>query len=156
MNPFDPDAPLTEEDLSLLAEIGAAQQALDPPPPHLTERMLLAVSLTLMEAELAVLVEGPLEAVRAEPSVVESVTFTASSVSLMITPTRVDSGVVIDGWVTGGGILVELHAGGEVIERTSDATGRLAWPPVPAGRVRFLIRPARDGGRPVITPTIEV
>lgn len=156
MNIFDPDGPLTEADLALLAEIGAAQLAHDPPPPDLIDRMLLAVSLTLMEAELAVLVEGPLEAVRAEPSVVESITFTASAVSLMITPTRVDSGVVIDGWVTGGGVRVELHAGGEVIERVSDATGRLVWPPVPSGPVRFLIRPAREGTRPVITPTIEV
>ncbi|NHB84377.1 hypothetical protein G7085_06505 [Tessaracoccus sp. HDW20] len=99
--------------------------------------MLTAVSVALMEAELAVLVDGGLEVVRSEPAT--TITFTASSLSLMITLTEVERRVRIDGWVTGGGIAVQLLTGAEVLETVSDATGRLVWTSVPHGPVRFRI-----------------
>jgi len=154
MNAYDPDAHLTADDAELFAQIARAAELRDPVPEGMTDRIIAAVSLTLMEAELAVLVDGSLEAVRWEQA--STVTFSASSLSLMVTLTEVDGRVRIDGWVTGGGVLVELHAGDDVFEATSDATGRLVWPSVPHGPVRFRITPDREGARPVITPTIEV
>lgn len=156
MNRFDADELLTSEDVALLRDIGAAAVEHDPLPEAMIERLLLAVSLELMEAELATLADLRLEAARAETTAVETITFTASSLSLMITLTRDDEGVRIDGWVTAGGVEVELHAGGAVESALSDATGRLTWAPVPPGPVRFLIRPGREGAKPVLTPIIEV
>lgn len=156
MDTFDVDELLTAEDLTLLRDIGAAAEEHDPLPPAMLDRLLLAVSLELMEAELATLADMRLEEARTETTSVETITFTASSLSLMIALSREDDAVRIDGWVTGGGVEVELHAGGSIQTALSDATGRLTWVFVPPGPVRFLIRPGREGALPVLTPIIEV
>jgi hypothetical protein len=74
----------------------------------------------------------------------------------MVTMTGVDDGVRVDGWVTGGGVEVDLLAGDQAFAATSDATGRLTWPTVAHGAIRFRIRPPQPGSRVVVTPTIEV
>lgn len=153
----DARAPLTDDDLALLADIGRAQDELDPLPPGLVERIEFAISLELLNAELATLTDAELLTVRSEEAVVtDTVTFTASSISLMIVLSPDQDAVRIDGWVTGGGITVTLHAGADSHPAVSDATGRLVWSGVPHGPVRFLVAPARPGGRPVVTPMIEV
>ena len=152
---IDHDHPMTDDDFRLLAALADAQDELDPLPPGLIDRLTLALSLELLEAELAVLAAEALEPARAD-SPVDSITFTASSLSLMVTLTRDDDLVRVDGWVTGGGVEVDLLRGDERHTATSDATGRLAWPPVAPGPVRFRIRPPQPGSRAVVTPTIEV
>lgn len=153
MSAHDADLPLTDDDLALLASVAAAQNEHDPLPAGMLQRIDLAVSLELMAAELAVLTSDHLEPARAD---VDTVTFTASTTSLMITFATVDDGVRLDGWITGGGITVDLHAAAGVWTAVSDATGRLVWPTVEHGPVRFVIHPTRDGDRPVATPTVEV
>ena len=155
MTAYDAVRPLTAEDKALLTALAAAQDQYDPIPPGLIERLSLAISLELMEAELAVLTAGALEPARADTAV-DSITFTASSLSLMVTMSSVDDGVRVDGWVTGGGVEVDLMAGGESLAATSDATGRLTWPTIGHGAIRFRIRTPQPGARVVVTPTIEV
>ena len=151
----DANRPMTADDARVLTLLAEAQDLHDPMPPGLIERISLAVSLELMEAELAVLIAHELEPARADTPV-DSITFTASSLSLMVTMASVDDGVRVDGWVTGGGVEVELLSGDESFAATSDATGRLTWPTVAHGAVRFRIRPPQPGSRVVVTPTIEV
>lgn len=157
MSPEPADKPLIQEDLRLLSEVASVSAELDPVPETLLARIFLAVSLGLMEAELANIVAAPLVAARTEaPLTAETITFTASNTSLMITLSEDGARVRVDGWVTGAGSEVELHTGREVLLATADATGRLFWPLVAHGPVRFLIRPSREGAAAVVTPTIEV
>ena len=174
MTGYDAEHPLTTDDARVLTLLAEAQDAHDPMPPGLLERISLAVSLELMEAELAVLTAEALEPARADTPVV-SITFTPSSLSLMVTMTGVgdgvpgegwvigpdglprrDAGVRVDGWVTGGGVEVDHVARDQAFAATSDATGRLTWPTVAHGAIRFRIRPPQPGSRVVVTPTIEV
>ena len=74
----------------------------------------------------------------------------------MVVITATELGVRIDGWVTGGGLTVRLYTDATVHTAVADATGRLVWPEVRHGRVRFLVEPDRPGARPVVTPPIEV
>ena len=153
----DPLGPLAGDDLELLGGISRAQDALDPLPAGLLERLEFAISLELLNAELATLTDSELLTTRSDEDVLtDMITFTASSTSLMIVLSPDQDGVRIDGWVTGGGITVTLHAGTDARPVVSDATGRLIWSAVPHGPVRFLVEPVRPGGRPVVTPTIEV
>jgi len=153
MNSHDADAPLTDDDLALLAALADAQEQADPMPPGMLDRIALAVSLELMNAELAVLTSDALQPARAE---VDTVTFTASTISLMVTWAPSDDGVRVAGWITGGGVRVDLHTSTAVHTSTSDATGRLEWPAVQPGSVRFVIHPVRKGDRAVATPFIEI
>ncbi len=155
MTAHDADHPLSAEDHALLTALATAQDAHDPMPPGLIERVSLAISLELMEAELAVLTAEALEPARADAAV-DSITFTASSLSLMVTMTTVDDGVRIDGWVTGGGVEVDRLTGDESLAAISEATGRLVWPTIGHGAARFRIRPPQPGARVVVTPTIAV
>ena len=66
MTGYDADHPLTADDARVLTLLAEAQDAHDPMPPGLLERISLAVSLELMEAELAVLTAEALEPARAD------------------------------------------------------------------------------------------
>ncbi|SHJ53470.1 hypothetical protein SAMN02745244_02723 [Tessaracoccus bendigoensis DSM 12906] len=150
------ELPLDRDDFRLLSAVASAATSFDPPPNDLVTRIMLAVSLDLMEAELATLVAAPMAMARTEhPLAPETITFTSSAASLMIALDGDNGDVRVDGWVTGG-TQVELHTGREVLPQTADETGRLVWQAVPRGPVRFLIRPLLAGASPVITPTIEL
>lgn len=149
--------PLDADDVAIFGALATAQAELDPLPIGMMERLTFALSLALMNAELAALDGRPLLAARGlDPAVTDTVTFTASTLSLMVVLSEVDGGVRVDGWVTGGGVTVEARTSDTVDVRVSDATGRLVWPLVPHGPLRFLIQPNRPDQRPVVTPTIEV
>ena len=149
--------PLDDRDELLLAAIAAAQADQDPPPAGLMERMRFALSLELMNAELAALETGSPAGVRGvDPAVTDTLTFTASGLSLMVVLSEADGGVRVDGWVTGGGVTVEARSADAVDAQVSDATGRLTWAELPHGPLRFLIHPPLPGQRPVVTPVIEV
>ena len=158
MTPHD-DAlrPLDAADDDLLAAVAAAQARFDPPPVGLVERISFAVSLELMDAELASLSQEERAGARGlDPAVTDTLTFTASTLSLMVVLSETDGGVRVDGWVTGGGVSVEARTADSIDLQVSDATGRLTWPLVPHGPLRFHIRPGRPDQRPVFTPAIEV
>lgn len=157
------EEPMDDIDRTILREMRGMYEAVDAPPADLAERVKFALTLAALEAEVAHLQELSTAEVRSEQTyaTTDTLTFTSSSTSLMVT-VGPDVGATgadllrVDGWVTGSGVLVELSVGTERHPATSDANGRLVWEGVPRGRARFLIHPASEGARPVVTPTIEL
>ncbi|HMR49498.1 MAG TPA: hypothetical protein PKE40_04985 [Arachnia sp.] len=149
------DEPMDARDLELLASIAELFDEIDPPPAELDEDVLVALALAGFDAELATLLPQPEPALRGSAPV-DSITFTSSTLQLMIQSSFDEEGLRIDGWITGGGVTVELHAGGIVRAEVSDAHGRLVWRGVPSGSLRFVLRPPDPDAKPVITPVIEL
>ena len=150
------DEPLTDEDLLLLTRLAQAEAARDPLPVGMQDRIRFALSLEAMQAELATITHRHLALARGGPTKADTVTFTSSTLSLTVMISEDDHGVRIDGWVTGGGVQVDLIGADGSRSEVSDATGRLLWGEVPHGAVHFLIHPMRVDAKLVATPTIEV
>ncbi len=89
----------------------------DPVPSDLAERVKFAITVHALHAEVAELMDSALLTTRGaeakvEPTPTESVTFTAASLSLMVSAGPMDSDeledrVRVDGWVTTPGAQVE-------------------------------------------------
>lgn len=149
--------PLDELDASILGRLAALFESMDPPPERLNSDVAFALSLAALDAELATLQHDTSLLLRAQPATApDTVTFTSSSVQLMVSVSDDgDDALRVDGWVTGGGIVVELVQDGSRIAETSDVHGRLTWHGVARGRSRFLIHPGLPETRSVLTPVIE-
>lgn len=154
----------------------------DPVPSDLTERMKFAISVQALHAEVAELIDSALLVTRGrdaadaavEPTPTDSVTFTAASVSVMVSwgvsdtsdtsgtgstggTSGTDERVRVDGWVTTPGAQVEAVTAEGSRSATSDANGRFVLDDLPHGPIHFLVTdPANQGDRPVITPTIQI
>lgn len=139
----------------------------DPVPGGLAERVKFALTVHALHAEVAELMDTALLATRGtdaavEPTRTESVTFTAASLSLMVSasPTstdRSDDRVRVDGWVTMPGARVEAMTTEGSISAVSDTNGRFVLDDLPHGPVHFVVTdPDDDDLRPVITPTIQI
>jgi hypothetical protein len=164
--PTPPGAPMTPEDRSSVADgpldslvtlvLGAVRELFS----HRSDassldRIKFELTLAALHAEVAELQELTHAGVRADSASftpTESVTFTSSTLSLMVSISPAGEGarpgtVRIDGWVTGGPATVELRAGEKSIAAEADANGRFSVDEVPRGPVRFILRPvdARDG-----------
>ncbi len=142
-------------DEDILAQLGALFTVLDPPSETLAEDTLFALSMASLDAELATLQETSLLAMRADVTTADSVTFTSSALQLMVSASSEGDALRVDGWITGGGLKVELISGATSYTAISDVHGRLVWDSVPRGRLRFLMHPANEDSRPVLTPVIE-
>ena len=151
------DSALENLDAGLMDSIAALYDVVDPPPPSLDDDVIFALSLGVLDAEIATLTEEVMPAMRSgEAEATNTVTFTSSALQLMIRTVEEDDGTLrIDGWVTGGGIDVAVLSGANARWSTSDAHGRLLWRNVTRGALRFLLRPADPADRPVMTPVIE-
>ena len=154
-------------DLRNLAEIRGLFSRTDPVPADLTERLKFAITVQALHAEIAELTDNALLATRGsahpadqvEPTPTDSVTFTAASVSLMVSATPDDDDRVrIDGWVTSPGAHVDAVTSEGTSTVVTDANGRFVLEDLPHGPVHFVIRIDPDDKelRPVITPTIQV
>jgi hypothetical protein len=139
----------------------------DPVPSDLVERIKFAITVHALHAEVAELMDSALLTTRGadakvEPTPTDSVTFTAASVSLMVSASpseRADteSRVRVDGWVTVPGAQVEAATIEGSVSAISDANGRFVMDDLPHGPVHFVITdPDNDDMRPVITPTIQI
>ncbi|MBI4899405.1 MAG: hypothetical protein HY829_02890 [Actinobacteria bacterium] len=148
--------PMDDIDVAVLDALRRALAVADPVPAQLVGEVEFTLSLAAMNAELAMLADTG-AGVRA-PTVesADSVTFTSSTMTLMVVIGRDAGELRIDAWVSGGGITVELIQGAERVAAVSDVNGRVSWAPVQPGLARFLISPLTSGGRPVITPAIEL
>jgi hypothetical protein len=151
-----PEDLMDDIDLDILDALGRVLDEADPVPPHLVGDIDFTLSLAAMNAELAALTTEA-AAVRATgPETAESVTFTSSTMTFMVVIGRDDGQIRLDAWVSGGGITIEMIQGSDRSSAVSDVNGRVSWFPVAPGLVRFLIQPITAGGRPVITPAIEL
>jgi hypothetical protein len=136
----------------------------DPVPSDLAERMKFAITVHSLHAEVAELMDSALLTTRGadakvEPTPTDSVTFTAASISLMVSagPTDADDRVRVDGWVTTPGAQIEAVTSEGSATVISDANGRFVLDDLPHGPVHFVVTdPGNDDMRPVITPTIQI
>jgi hypothetical protein len=136
----------TPGDESVLAKIKALFEAVDPAPPDLAERVRFAVALADLEAEVARLVEEAAfepTLTRGMPEESRTITFDSTELTIMIRiDANADGTVRVDGWLAPARacrIEVSLHHGALAVE--ADADGRFAFPSVPRGTVRFVVRP---------------
>ena len=158
------DGPLDGVDFLVLSHIRQLMAQIDPVPQTLTDRVKFELSLSAMHAELAELQHLTLAGVREDSSpyaATESVTFTTSRHSLMVTFGPADEGgapdtVRVDGWVTGPAVSIELRVGELQFRAEPDAAGRFVVENVPRGPARFVLHPHAEGERPVLTPAIEL
>lgn len=143
------------DDAALLADLARVLEAADPPPPGLAERALFALSLARLEAELAEIQHLVPAGIRSE-EVVRTVTFTASHVTVMITVTPTEPGLVrVDGWVAPGArYRIEVHRPGSVTEVDTDDDGAFVLE-VPAGAAGLVLHRADGTGPTVSTPVVE-
>ena len=139
----------------------------DPVPSDLAERIKFAITVHALHAEVAELMDSALQTTRGaeatvEPTPTESVTFTAASLSVMVSVGPMDSDeledrVRVDGWVTVPGARVEAVTAEGSSSVISDANGRFVLDDLPHGPVHFVVTdPGNDDTRPVITPTIQI
>ena len=151
-----PDQPMDDIDFVILDALHQTLTLADPVPPTLVGDIEFRLSVAAMNAELALLVNEPAGVRSPVADSADSVTFTSSTMTLMVVIGRDEGPLRIDAWVSGGGITVELIQGADRTPAISDVNGRVSWSPVQPGLARFLISPITSGGRPVITPAIEL
>jgi len=159
----DPDIaaqPLDDLDRSILDTVAEVFRAADPVPAGLTEAIKFALTVQAMHAEVAELQRGVAESAlaRSEYTQTQTLTFSAETLSVMVTMSPIDADEVrVDGWVTGHDtpVRVELRAGTRTVGAEVDDDGRFTIDPAPRGLVRFVFLPEGDV-RPVITPTVEI
>jgi hypothetical protein len=157
---------IDERDLANLGLMRDLFAHADPVPAGLGERLKFAITVQALHAEVAELMESALLATRGteagvESTRIDSVTFAAPSVNLMVSVSPSDSvpgHVRIDGWTTRPECLVEAVMEDRAVTAKTDAHGRFVIHDLPHGPIHFVIRvdPSDPKVRPVITPTIEV
>lgn len=154
-------------DLENLGHLRELFSHADPVPGDLTERVKFALTVHALHAEVAELMDTALLTTRGadtsvEPTPTESVTFTAASMSLMVSSSATsteESGdrVRVDGWVTTPGARVEAVTSEGSSSAVSDTNGRFVLDYLPHGPVHFVVTdPDHEDLRPVITPTIQI
>ncbi|REF29342.1 hypothetical protein DFJ65_0277 [Calidifontibacter indicus] len=159
MNTTFEDGPLDAGDVAVLTQLADSYRRLDPVPAGMPERIKFAITVRSLEAEVAQLVqERPLVVRGTDTHRVESVTFSAGKVSLMVSTTPSGELVRIDGWVTVAGAQVEASFAERSFSATADENGRFVIDGAPHGSVIFVIRldPNDPDETPVVTPRIEV
>jgi len=163
MNNIKPTSgPLDASDSAILTDLREVHTLLDPVPLTLAERMKYAMTVHMLEAEVAELTATPMALVRSDVGErVDNISFSGSSMSLMVSLSTEASGVRVDCWVTVPGALVEVHAtgNGRGDERSAvtDEQGRCDFTDLPAGPAHFIVwaHPERTS-RPIITPTVTL
>lgn len=156
------DRPLDDGDQAILDRLAAVHAMLDPPPADLDERVLFAIALDSLDAEVARYRDQEIIGSGARGSErTHTITFDADSRAVMITiVARPDSLVRIDGWLAPAAALqVELRLpagpapggdrghGGPVRLRRRPARPRATAGP--AGRRRYLAAGGHAGVHPL-------
>jgi hypothetical protein len=143
---------------AVLPQIKGMWSRLDPVPAGLTDNIKFAMTVRLLEAEVAEITQAPALASRGEAAEKSrSMTFTGSSVSLMVRVSDEGETLRLDCWITHGAAEIEMHAGDRVVSERSDEFGRLVFDDVPRGPVHFIVWPGHDhSARPLITPSIDL
>lgn len=153
--------PLDAVDAGILQGIADIFRATDPVPAGLADDVKFALTVQAMHAEVADLQRMGSESAlaRSEYTTTQTMTFSAESLSVMVTLSPVsDRSVRVDGWVTGndGALSVEVRGPHGTTTATADDDGRFIVETVPRGLVRFVFIPADAQVRPVITPLVEI
>lgn len=156
--------PLDDGDQAVLDRLASVYAQVDPPPDDLDARVLFAVALAGVEAEVARLSEQSMVGSGARGSErTRTITFDADSRAVMITMTDQADGLVrLDGWLAPGAALrVELRMPEPASPRMviADPAGRFAFDGVPHGIAQLLVHPpdgAGAGAPRVVTPAFSL
>lgn len=150
--------PIDSFDLETLAEVRRLHSRLDPVPEGLADRAKFALTMQGLEAEIAELSQPDLALTRSdEVARAQSVTFTSSSLDVMVTITVITIDEArVDGWATVPGAEVRLHLSDTDLTETADEAGRFVFATVGRGTARLVVQPVGDEHRPVVTPTFEI
>jgi hypothetical protein len=152
--------PIDAIDERILAGIADVLRAADPVPAGLADDIKFALTVQALHAEVAELqrVGAETALARSEYTHTQTLTFSAETLSVMVTMSPIDADEVrVDGWVTGhdSPVRVEIRTATRTIGAEVDDDGRFTIDPAPRGLVRFVFLPEGDV-RPVITPTVEI
>lgn len=142
----------TPTDEEMVEQLKAMWERRDPVPVDLADRVLFALWLEDLDANVAALVEDvrQSELVGARSGdVARTITFGTDSITVVLSISeRPDDLVRIDGWVTpaGAGEVVARLASG--LERTTavDADGRFALDGLASGLIQLVYRPEGEHG----------
>lgn len=155
---FDEAGRLDELDGEILARLAGLHERLDGPPDDFEERMVFAVAAAELGTELARLQEQDLAAARADDESARTMSFEATSLTILVTVTDVaDDRVRIDGWLAPGfahAVLLRSGAGAADRDTFADDTGRFVLDRVRRGPTQLVVRP--EGGRSIVTTTFEL
>ncbi len=145
-------------DEAILHELRGLWAKVDPVPAGFGERVKYAMSVRLLEAEIAELTRLPeLLSRGGEAEVIRSMSFTGSRLSLMVTITDEGDGRRVDGWVTRGGAYIELVSGEQTFAQTADEDGRFVIQGVPSGAAHVILWESADkNDNPTMTPTVDL
>ena len=159
------DQPLDTTDAVMLGEVARLYEEVDPVPDGLTDRLSFALALDELYAEVAEMSRVPIDlaGIRGDLAAVrtETLTFTAESLTAMITVTHVGPDRVrLDGWVAPAqGLPVRLRMQQGRLETLANAAGRFSFDDLPDGFVQLSFHPATGGdggGSAVVTPSFEL
>lgn len=151
--------PFDSTDEALLRELREIAARLDPAPADLTDRVLFALTVQALEAEVAELTSQAglvSRSLPGDPTETTTVTFSTEGLSIMVTVTPVRGGRVrLDGWLTCGRAEVELDLAGTGTRTVAaDEDGRFVLDDLPHGGARLLVRP--PAGQAVVTPQFTI
>ena len=181
MNAAQKDRAEHPDDEALLAMIKSMFEAADPMPAGLVDRIRFSVALADLEGELARLTAGQpdpadgselrehageMALARGATEESRTITFDSSSLTIMI---RIDSNADgtarVDGWLAPPlSCQVEMTLTDGSVTVDADEEGRFAFPSVPRGTARLVVRQAERGSvdgtqeafgpRAVVTPAL--
>ncbi|MGB3761894.1 MAG: hypothetical protein WA966_01640 [Ornithinimicrobium sp.] len=160
--PLSEPGPLDATDVQILAELREVYARIDPVPASLPERLKYAMTVQMLEAEVAELTAMPMATVRSSSAEqIDTISFSGSSMSLMVSLVTDSAGVRVDGWASQGGAVVEIRFtdDGEPQERVvvCDEHGRCVFEDLPPGPAHFIIwSDESKASTPIITPTITL
>ncbi len=160
--PLSQPGPLDAEDAHILTELREVYRRLDPVPASLPERIKYAMTVRMLEAEVAELTAMPMATVRSSSAEqIDTISFSGSTMSLMVSLLTEPGGVRVDCWASEGGAVVEVRcaADSEESERVEvcDEHGRCAFVDLPSGPAHFIVwADESKSSTPIITPTINL
>jgi hypothetical protein len=164
MTPSEPlrDAvePFDEDDVEVLDQLRAAFDERDPVPEGLTDWVTLALSLDVVDVQIARLSSEPLAlATRASEDTAHTITFENNDVTVMLRlEEHVDAHLRVDGWIAPAGAYdVEIRTGERILSTVADEFGRFAFDQVARGLAHVVLRPhhaQQEGGRAIVTQPV--
>jgi hypothetical protein len=153
------DAPLDEVDAAILDELAHTYSLADPPPSDLDDRVIFAVALGHLDAEVARLSEDLLVGSGARAGEQpRTVTFESASLTVMVTVVVLPGGQRrVDGWLAPPAPLrVEMRTAGSLAAThavTADDTGRFVVDGIPPGLMQLIVH-LPEPARVVVTPSV--
>jgi hypothetical protein len=157
------EQPLDGADVSVLQEVAALYEQVDPVPSDLVDRVKFSLALDEMFSEVARITRMSVDAmaVRSEPTAevrTETLTFSTDELTVMVSVSRgARTGLRIDGWVAPAAVTeVQLRLQDETRELVTDESGRFVLEGLPEGFAQMTFRSSQEERGSVVTPVFEL